>query len=91
MLIFFDSANKVRREAAEQLWADRDAACRHGLISPGMAEYIDLLRSVEELGDSVEEQLSLLGDIKGFVLNKELRTCTLKTKIPEPELENRKI
>jgi MoxR-like ATPase len=69
---FADLADKVRQEAAKQLWADRDAARRQGLTPPGMAEYIDLLRAVRELGDSVKEQLSLLGKIKEFVLKKHL-------------------
>ncbi len=69
---FSDLEKKVLAEAASQLWQDRNAARRQGITPPGMAEYIDLLRAVRELGGSVKEQLSLLGDIKEFVLKKHL-------------------
>ncbi|MCI5123604.1 MAG: AAA family ATPase [Candidatus Electrothrix sp. AR5] len=69
---FSDLADEVLQEAAVQLWADRNDARRQGLTPPGMAEYIDLLRAVRELGSNAKEQLSLLGDIKEFVLKKHL-------------------
>lgn len=69
---FLDLEEEVLAEAASQLWQDRNAARRQGLTPPGMAEYIDLLRAVQELGDSVEKQLNLLGEIKEFVLKKHL-------------------
>ncbi|MCI5224579.1 MAG: AAA family ATPase, partial [Candidatus Electrothrix sp. AR4] len=63
---------EVLAEAASQLWQDRNAARRYGITPPGMAEYIDLLRAVEELGSNLAERLKLLGDIKEFILKKHL-------------------
>ncbi len=69
---FPDLEKEILAEATSQLWQDRNAARRQGITPPGMAEYIDLLRAVRELGSDAKEQLSLLGDIKEFVLKKHL-------------------
>jgi MoxR-like ATPase len=63
--------DKVRREAAKQLWADRQAAARQGMTPPGQAEYLDLLRATAALcpGDEAG-QLKVLGHISGFALQK---------------------
>jgi len=63
---------EVLAEAASQLWQDRNAARRQGITPPGMAEYIDLLRAVQELGSNLDERLKLLGEIKEFILKKHL-------------------
>ncbi|MCI5145472.1 MAG: MoxR family ATPase, partial [Candidatus Electrothrix sp. AR3] len=52
---FPEMEKEVLAEAASQLWQDRNAARRHGITPPGMAEYIDLLRAVEELGSNLAE------------------------------------
>ncbi|GAB6041996.1 AAA family ATPase [Endothiovibrio diazotrophicus] len=60
----------VRREAAVQLWRDRQEALRQGITPPGQAEYLDLLRAVGRLAEGEESQLELLGRIQGFMLQK---------------------
>ncbi len=64
---------KVRERAAELLACDRRAARQAGLIRPGQAEYLDLLRAL--LGMSAEggeqRQLALLEQISPFVLVKD--------------------
>ena len=58
-------------EAAEQLYKDRVRANSLGVTPPGQAEYLDMLRVLDELAsDDVEEQARLLGVIKEYALKK---------------------
>ena len=61
---------EVYREAARQLWQDRQAAASEGLQGPGQAEYLDLLRVVVTLAPTLEEQPELLAKVSGFALRK---------------------
>ena len=61
---------EVYREAAGQLWQDRQAAEDQGLQGPGQAEYIDLLRVVTALEPEPQKQAALLGKVQGFALRK---------------------
>ena len=63
-------ANAVYREAAAQLWRDRQAAEDQGLQGPGHAEYIDLLRVVVTLEPDPGKQSALLGKVQDFALRK---------------------
>ena len=64
---------KVRERAAELLARDRRKARQAGLIRPGQAEYLDLLRALRNMAaDSGEQrQLALLEQISPFVLVKD--------------------
>lgn len=64
---------KVRERAAELLARDRRKARQAGLIRPGQAEYLDLLRALRNMAaDSGEQrQLALLEQISPFALVKE--------------------
>jgi MoxR-like ATPase len=61
----------ILRLAAQQLAQDRAAVKRRGLMPPGGAEYLDLLRALQDLapGD-VQEQERLLARLKRLVLDK---------------------
>jgi MoxR-like ATPase len=63
--------DEVYNEAAEQLLKDRSTSTGQGLVKPGAAEYIDLLRALTKLcpGDSAQ-QLATLVKIKRFALDK---------------------
>lgn len=63
-------ADEVYRDAANQLWRDRQAADDQGLQGPGYAEYIDLLRVVVTLAPERQKQAALLGKVQGFALRK---------------------
>ena len=63
-------ADAVYREAAAQLWRDRQAAEDQGLQGPGHAEYIDLLRVVVTLEPDPDKQSALLGKVQDFALRK---------------------
>jgi MoxR-like ATPase len=63
-------SEKVRRAAAEQLWADRQEALRQGHTPPGQAEYLDLLRALNKMRRTEAERLDLLELIGEFVLRK---------------------
>jgi len=66
----FDST--VLREAAVQLYQDRQSAETMGVTPPGRAEYLDMLRVLDTLvpaGDTIE-QMRLLAAIKDFALKK---------------------
>ncbi|MEN8259211.1 MAG: MoxR family ATPase [Pseudomonadota bacterium] len=60
----------VYREAAHQLWEDRQSAETQGVTPPGQAEYIDMLRVISTLQPDTEQQMSLIGKISGFALKK---------------------
>jgi MoxR-like ATPase len=60
----------VYRDAARQLWQDRQAAEDQGLQGPGYAEYIDLLRVVVTLEADPGKQAVLLGKVQDFALKK---------------------
>lgn len=63
--------DSVMARAAELLWADRQAMLREGLAPPGGAEYLDLLRILDERAkEDTERQLKLLDVVGGFVLRK---------------------
>ena len=61
----------VCREAAAQIWQDREQLKDSGRYKPGQAEFIDLLRVLAALhpGD-VQKQLALLGEVKPFLFEK---------------------
>ena len=61
---------KVRREAARQLWEDRREALRQGMSPPGQAEYLDILRALQELAQDEDEQIRMLDKIGEFSLKK---------------------
>jgi len=63
--------DQVLEEAARQLYKDRQAAETLGLTMPGQAEYLDILRVLDELASTeTERQLELLHEIKDFALKK---------------------
>ncbi|WP_417916467.1 AAA family ATPase [Candidatus Electronema sp. JC] len=64
---------KVRERAAELLARDRREARQAGLIRPGQAEYLDLLRALRQMAAESDEQrqLALLEQISPFVLVKD--------------------
>jgi MoxR-like ATPase len=61
----------ILSEAAEQLYKDRLEANKIGVTPPGQAEYLDMLRVLDELaqGDTPRQQ-TLLRTIKEFALKK---------------------
>jgi len=62
-------AAEVYQQAAELLWQDR-AASSHTRYPPGLAEYIDLLNSLQGLNQ--DEQKQRLDKIARYALKKEL-------------------
>ena len=61
----------VCREAAKQLYEDREIASRHGVVRPGAAEYLDILRAVQALHPKDDSaQRKTLSRIAGFALRK---------------------
>lgn len=70
-LHFQQCHDDVLQEAAEQLVKDRNLAREKGVTPPGQAEYLDMLRALSVLGaDDKDKQLTMLKDIKKFVLRK---------------------
>jgi hypothetical protein len=61
---------KVLVAAAKDLWRDRQLAKKLGVMPPGQAEYLDLLRVLGQIGDSSGKQLTLLKKISSFALRK---------------------
>lgn len=66
-------SDAVCREIVQQLLQDRELARKDGLAIPGAAEFLDILRVLNELhpGDDAE-QLKALGMIREFALQKNL-------------------
>ncbi len=63
--------DKVLNEAASQLFRDRQTANSLGVTPPGQAEYLDMLRVLDELApDNTDRQYQLLSTIKEFALKK---------------------
>jgi MoxR-like ATPase len=50
----------VLEQAAQDLLDDREHAAQAGLYKPGMAEYLDLLRALQQVGGDAMEQLRQL-------------------------------
>lgn len=61
---------KVLEEAARQLCKDRKDALAGGVVAPGQAEYLDIVRAVVRLGTNEDEQLKALDKISQFALIK---------------------
>ena len=70
---------EVKRQAAECLKSDREAAKNRGTVKPGQAEYLDLLQALHELTENEPKQvqqarqLEWLNEIKGFAFSKAPR------------------
>ena len=63
--------DKVLQEVARQLCQDRRQAHELGVTPPGQAEYLDVLRVLDELAEmNAEKQLELLREIQDFALKK---------------------
>lgn len=67
---FPDLSEQLLEETATLVWKDRTAAQELGLVAPGQAEYLDLLRAVRELRKDDSERLELLEVIADFALKK---------------------
>jgi MoxR-like ATPase len=66
-----DVYDEVYKSAAKLVADDRPPLIAQGLVAPGQAEYLDLLRAVFEHGGRDEEkQKSILAQVKDFVLDK---------------------
>lgn len=64
-------SHDVLMEASEQLWRDRQKAASLGVTPPGQAEYLDMLRVLDELEpDDNNAQMKLLFTIKEYALKK---------------------
>ena len=60
-------------DAADLVFVDRGKVQAQGLVPPGLAEYLDLLRAMDEFrqrGRDLEQLRTLMDSMKGFVLNK---------------------
>jgi MoxR-like ATPase len=71
------SADGLRREVAEMLWAAREPAKATGVTPPGQAEYLDILRALAHLTRHIDDpaaraaaQRDNLIKVAGFALNK---------------------
>jgi MoxR-like ATPase len=67
-----DQSLEIFRRAAWLLVEDRQKArARNALPLPGQAEYLDLIRALNELApESIDEQFELLDDVRGFLMRK---------------------
>jgi MoxR-like ATPase len=63
-------SNQIRIKAARQLMTDRNTAQEKGVVPPGQAEYLDMLRALAVLGKTEEAQSKMLDKIHKFVLRK---------------------
>ena len=64
-------AEKTYHAAAKLVADDRAGLIAQGLVAPGQAEYLDLLRAVLDVaGQDANAQAKALDDVKGFVLDK---------------------
>jgi MoxR-like ATPase len=65
-------ADSPMRRAAAQVWADRSAAAALNLPTVGLAEYLDLLYSLQRLsGGDAERARELLDQVSAFALVKQ--------------------
>lgn len=64
--------DQVLVRAAEFLWQDRQLAKQKGVMAPGQAEYLDMLRVLDRLSTNSGEQLKKLDLIRDFTLRKHL-------------------
>jgi MoxR-like ATPase len=60
----------IRFKAARQLLVDRNIALEKGVVPPGQAEYLDMLRALSVLGKDESAQDKMLDKIHKFVLRK---------------------
>ena len=69
---FADKLDGKTYQAAAKLVADdREGLIAQGLVAPGQAEYLDLLRAVLDVaGPDATKQAAALNDVKCFVLDK---------------------
>lgn len=63
-------SEKIRIKAARQLITDRNVAREKGVVPPGQAEYLDMLRALSVLGKTDDAQGKMLDKIHKFVLRK---------------------
>lgn len=63
-------SEKIRIKAARQLIIDRNVAKEKGVVPPGQAEYLDMLRALSVLGKTDDAQGKMLDKIHKFVLRK---------------------
>ncbi|MGD8590689.1 MAG: MoxR family ATPase [Chromatiales bacterium] len=63
-------SEKIRIKAARQLITDRNTAQEKGVVPPGQAEYLDMLRALSVLGKTEKSQSDMLDKIHKFVLRK---------------------
>lgn len=72
--VFFPAreiSDKICREIVKELLADRAAAQTEGLVKPGAAEFLDIVRALVQLHPGSEKaQIAALGIIKDFALKK---------------------
>jgi MoxR-like ATPase len=72
----FGLDSSVLKEAAKQVWTDRQEAKREQLSPPGQAEYLDILRALKALtkhepkNNQIKSQLARLTEIRDFALKK---------------------
>lgn len=64
----------IYRKAAALVAKDRDSLIAQGMVAPGQAEYLDLLRAVLDVakGDTAAQEKAL-ADLQGFILDKNPR------------------
>ncbi len=67
---FSDLSDAIRERAAELVCKDRQEARKLGLLPPGQAEYLDLLRAVRGLVSDEDERKQMLETIADFALKK---------------------
>lgn len=63
-------SQEIRIKAAWQLITDRNTAMEKGVVPPGQAEYLDMLRALTVLGKTEDAQGKMLDKIHKFVLRK---------------------
>ncbi|MGE5341990.1 MAG: AAA family ATPase [Candidatus Omnitrophota bacterium] len=65
-----ECSEAVRKEAANQLWQDREDALKRSVPAPGQAEYLDMLRAVCRISNDETKQMEALEKIRDFALVK---------------------
>jgi MoxR-like ATPase len=63
----------IYRKAAALVAKDRDSLINQGMVAPGQAEYLDLLRAVLDVAPDAGPQEQALVDLQGFILDKNPR------------------